>query len=74
MHNLCLACLFNFVEQSSWADLVHPLGLSEQEIKIGSIIRVELSIFESAIKSRDVADTPTVNKVFAIFFEKCCCF
>ena len=58
-HKLCVACLLNFVEQASWAELVHRQGLTDQKIEIGFIIRVgKLSFCELAIKIHDVAGTP----------------
>ena len=41
MLKLCLACLLSFVEQASWAELVGRGGLSYQEIKKGTFVRVE---------------------------------
>ena len=57
-HKFCLACLLNFAEQASWAELVRWGGLSDQKIKKGIFVRVEkLSFWESPVKIRDVVGT-----------------
>ena len=62
MCKLCLACLLNFTEQASWAELTRRGDLSDQKTKEGAFIRVEkLSLWESAVKIRDVVGTPNVK-------------
>ena len=45
--------------QAAWAELVRRGGLSDQNIKKGTFLRIEkLSFWESPVKIRDVAGTP----------------
>ena len=41
MCKLCQACLLNFAEQASWAELARRGGLSDQKFKKDTILRVE---------------------------------
>ena len=68
---LCLACLLSFVEQASWAELVRQGGLSDQKIKKGTFAWVEkLSFWQSSVKIRDVAGTPTLCTKYVKSFCK----
>ena len=46
-HKLCLACLLNFTEQASCAELAHRRELSGQKIKMGFIIRLKNEAFKN---------------------------
>ena len=49
--------------QAEWAELVRQGGLSDQKINKGTFLRIEkLSFWESPVKIRDVAGTPTLHK------------
>ena len=55
IRKLCLACLLNFAEQSSWAELVCQGGLSDKRIMRGTFRIIEkLSYLESSVKIWDV--------------------
>ena len=60
-----MACLHNFAEQASWAELELREDLSDKKITKDTFVRIEKpSFWESLVKVRDVVATPNTNHSF----------
>ena len=58
----------DFAEQSSWAELAHWGGLSDQKIKKGTFEMVEkISFWESPVKFCEVLDSPNAKSYIPVW-------